>query len=368
MDRAFCRADFRRDGRRAASFRRAVRRDRLAPLSSDVGAVRPASRAHRLVRSQRHALLLCFRRDVDRAGRAAPVRARHSGVGAFAAFFRSQRGGGPRLAAVAPRGPWLWLGRPVKIHRRARAPWGSRLPRDLAVGASLVSPSGALCRGDACRADCPSGLRVECPAQLGLLRLPGLARRRLGEFEAVAGPPRRAWADRLSVPLAVRPACSRPRLRRAPLARRPAAFSFVPLPSADCSFHGGAAMDRKRPAPLVDGRLVLRVSADGRLGGGYRGPTPPLCDSIWRFARCARHRRGGRGANRLAVARFAGGDHRPDVGSPSTGAASAKLRCFNPRRLSSSPRAGGRPARSRSRLGRASRSSSFRTIGGVGRP
>ena len=50
VDRAFRGARFRRGGRRTASFRRAVRRDGLAPVSADVGAVRSASRARRLVR------------------------------------------------------------------------------------------------------------------------------------------------------------------------------------------------------------------------------------------------------------------------------------------------------------------------------
>ena len=66
--------------------------------------------------------------------------------------------------------------------------------------------------------DCPSGLRVECPARLGLVRFPGLARRRVGGVEAVAGPAGRAWADRLPVPVAVRPASRRPPLGHAQMA------------------------------------------------------------------------------------------------------------------------------------------------------
>ena len=147
----------------------------------------------------------------------------------------------------------------------------------------------------------------------------GAARRRVGGFEAVAGPASRAWADRLPVPLAVCPASGRPPLGLAQVARRPAAFSFMPLPSADCSFHGRPAMDRKRPAALVHGRLVLRFSADGRLGAGYRGPrpqSPPLRHSIRHPSRGADRKRSGRGANRLAMAPFAGWDDRPDAGSP----------------------------------------------------
>ena len=98
VDHAFCRACFRRGDRRAAAIRRALRRDGLAPLSADVGAVRLPGRAHRFVRSQRHALLLRFRRDLDHAGRAAPVRSRAGGVRARAALFRAKRGRGPRLA------------------------------------------------------------------------------------------------------------------------------------------------------------------------------------------------------------------------------------------------------------------------------
>ena len=159
---------------------------------------------------------------------------------ARAALFRAKRGRGPRLATLAPRRAWLRPGRPVEIYRRARPARASRLARDLAIGAPLVSPPGALCRCDACRADCPSGLRLECPARLGLFRFPGLAWNRIRGPEAVAGPSGCAWADRLSVALAVRSACRGHRFGPAPLAGWPAAFSFVPLASADRPLHCGA--------------------------------------------------------------------------------------------------------------------------------